>query len=78
MKVFQNKHVYIEGYPELTIDNVELATDNETYYDVNINVRQGEQIVSAATFECEEFDAAYKLAHALAKQYDAEYVECVE
>lgn len=78
MKVFKNKHVYIEGYPELTIYSVELATDNETYYDVNINVKQGEQIVSAATFECEEFDAAYKLARMLAKQYNTNYVEYME
>lgn len=32
MKVYNDKHVYIEGYSETEIYNIELDTDEETYF----------------------------------------------
>lgn len=39
MRIYDEKHVYIEGYPEMEIYNIELDTDEETYFDVNINLK---------------------------------------
>ena len=74
MTVDTVKHVYVENYHLLAIYNIELATDQESYYDVNINLKQGKDIISAATYECATFESAEKLAKALAKQYKTEYV----
>lgn len=78
MRIYNEKHVYIEGYSEMEIYNIELDTDEETYFDVNINLKQKGEIISAATFECGSLETAQKLAKGLAKQYNAECVGFVE
>ena len=58
MMVYDDKHIYIEDYPEMEIYNIELDTDEETYFDVNINLKQKWEIISAATaatHQCRNF-----------------------
>lgn len=61
------KYIY-EDYKKFEISNIEVATNHETYFDVNVNGVDAETI---ETYACDTMEEAEKLAAKLSKKHKA-------
>ena len=70
-----DKHVFIEDFELRKIHSVDMSTDEETYFDVNINIISNDEIDTAVTYEYDNIDSAIKNGKRLAKKYNVPYKE---
>lgn len=69
-------NIYVENFEESkNIHSVDMSTDSETYFHVNVNLYHNNEFTTAATYEYDNVDTAMKVAKKLAKRYKVPYHE---
>lgn len=71
-----DKHLFIEDFELRKIHSVDMSTDEETYFHVNINLMNiDDEIDTAVTYEHDTLESAMKNGKSLAKKYNVPYKE---